>query len=166
MTPSAVAHACPPSLSISQRYAATPAAVFAAWVHPALARRWWFAAAGRALAQATLEARPGGALLLRDRHRGRTTEHRGTFRAVDPPARLALTLVLPEMPGVATEVDVRIGPQSRGCRVTLVHAGVPPAAIAAIEVRWLGALYGLGETLAALAEARAAAGGRGIEHAG
>jgi uncharacterized protein YndB with AHSA1/START domain len=166
MTPSAIALACPSSLSISHRYPAPPAVVFAAWTHPALARRWLFASAGRALAQATLEARPGGALLLRDHHRGRTTEHRGTFLAVAAPGRLAFTLVVPEAPGTETVVDVSIEPQARGCRLALVHAGVPPAALAASEARWLGALYGLGETLAAVAEARASAPDAAVGRAG
>lgn len=150
--------ACPGAdrraLHVTQRFAAGPDDVFAAWLHPALVRRWLFATAGRPLLEVHVDDRPGGAFLLRDRWRGRVITWRGTFARLTPPAALAFTLRLPDAPGVDTGVEVGISPAPAGCRLDVVHTHLPARCAEAMEARWLGALYGLGETLSSLAQAR------------
>ncbi len=143
-----------PALHLAQRYSAAASEVFAAWLHPALVKRWLFAGAMRPLAAAAVDAREGGGFVLLARDRDRIVEHRGTFLRIAPPTRLAFALALPEARSADTRVDVEIVPAMRGCRLELTHAGVPRGAAEAVEARWLGSLYGLAETLAALAEAR------------
>ena len=140
-------------LLLLHRCAATATTLFAAWTHPALVRQWLFATAGHPLDHVTLEARPGGALRLRTRHRGAVVEHHGTVLLVAAPVSLAFTLVLPEAPAATTVVAVRIVPRAGGSVLALRQTGVPAACAHAVEACWQGALYGLSEPLGALAEA-------------
>lgn len=143
------------TLRLAARLAAPPATVFAAWLHPALVRHWLFATATRPLHAAHVDARPGGELVLRERPGpGCEGTYRGTFLRLAPPGTLAFTLVLPDAPGAVTRVEVGIEPAATGCRLSLAHALVPAGGRPAMEARWAGALYGLAETLAMLAEAR------------
>jgi len=138
------------TLCITQRLVASPADAFTAWVHPALVRRWLFATADRPLPGVQVDAREGGELVLRDRWQGRDVAWHGAFVQLARPGALAFTLTLPDAPEIVTHVAVSLVPTAVGCRVAVVHAGVPAACAEAMEARWQGALYGLAETLAAL----------------
>lgn len=143
------------TLHVAHRFAARADDVYGAWLHPALVRHWLFATAGRPLLAACIDPWPGGDLVLRDRAPGREVVWRGTFTRLAPTAALAFTLALPDVPDIRTRVEVHIARATPGCRLTLAHAGVPAACAAAMEARWQGALYGLGETLSAWDGARA-----------
>ena len=151
----APAHAERRTLHFTHRYAARAADVYAAWVQPALVRQWLFATAGRPLVAAGVEARRGGALVLRDRWRGRALVYRGTFTRLEPGRALGFTLECPDAPGALTAVAVAFAPDRDGCGVDVVPRDVPPLCTGTLEARWLGALYGLGEILEAGTRARA-----------
>jgi uncharacterized protein YndB with AHSA1/START domain len=153
-------------LSLVRRFAAPAPTLYAAWTHPALARQWLFATARCPLVHADIDARPGGALRLACVHRGTVIEHRGTFLHLEPAHALAFTLALPEAPLHATTVSVRIARCARGSVLSLAHAGVPAACADVVEGRWLGALYGLAETLAGLRDSHMRATGAVAADAG
>lgn len=143
------------ALHLTQRFAASAADVYAAWVHPALVRHWLFATAGRPLLAVRVDPCVGGELFLHDRWRGQELAWRGRFTGLAPAAAVAFSLILPEAPGMPTSVEVTLAPApAGGCRLALAHAGVPGRCTDAMEARWLGALYGLRETLAAWRRAR------------
>jgi uncharacterized protein YndB with AHSA1/START domain len=152
------------AIRITHRFAAPPQRVFEAWLDPALAGRWLFATATRPMTDVAIEARVGGSFRLArrsrkrsfpvarpspqsDRRNGKTTEHRGRFIEIVPHRRLVFDLVAPDRPRAATRVTVEIAPRKSGCDLALSLDDVPPEETNYSEARWMGMLYGLGETL-------------------
>jgi hypothetical protein len=82
-----------------------------------------------------------------DRRNGAITEHHGRFIEIVPHRRLVFDLVAPDRPRVATRVTVEIAPRKSGCDLALSLEDVPPEETNYSEARWMGMLYGLGETL-------------------
>ena len=133
-------------LTFVQRYPCAAASVFAAWIEPALAGQWLFATATRPMLRTRIDARVGGCYCLTEQRGGRIVEHRGEYVDVTSPHRLELTLSPPSVdgePGFAVATPAR----TRGCALTLTHAGVRPHDIQRLRQRWIGMLYGLGATL-------------------
>jgi uncharacterized protein YndB with AHSA1/START domain len=73
---------------------APPARVFAAWTEPEQIAQWWDAT-GEKLAACEIDLRPGGA--FRFVHAGSGGRHAfaGTYRTIEPPARLVFTTPAP-----------------------------------------------------------------------
>ncbi len=135
---------------VAKRLRADAARVYAAWIDPAVARRWLFATATCPMAEAAIEARVGGGFRLAERREGTQVDHVGEFVLLEPPYRLAFLLAPGNDSDGATLVDVSIEPRRGGCRLALTHAGVAVDRAGAVRTRWIGILYGLGATLDAL----------------
>lgn len=133
------------TLRVVRSLPATPATVFAAWLDPAIARRWLFATATEPLVDADIDPRVQGAFRFVFRRAGRLCEQRGVYAEIAPPWRLAFTLQADAAQPSATRVAVDIALRRRGAAVAVTHEGI---ARAALRERWIGMLYGLAATLA------------------
>jgi uncharacterized protein YndB with AHSA1/START domain len=143
-------------LRVTRRFRAPAQRVFDAWLDPATAGRWLFATAWRPMTQVEIDARVGGVFLFADRSNARRMEHRGEYIEIVPPRRLAFTLWTTGQPHVVTHVSVEITPRGTGCELALTHANVSPDRARHMQARWIGMLYGLGETLDAHTRAKIA----------
>jgi uncharacterized protein YndB with AHSA1/START domain len=142
------------TLRVTRRFRAPPPRVFAAWLDPAIARRWLFATASHPVADVDLDARPGGSFRFVDRHGDTTVEYCGEYLMVDPPRRLTFALSLPGQSPAITHVMVEVDRTPNGCTLDLVHEHVPKDKAREIEGRWCGMLYGLAELLDSIPAAR------------
>lgn len=131
------------TIHVRHAFPAPPSRVFAAWLDPAIARRWLFATATRPIADVAIDARVGGAFRLADRGRDEldTLCWTGEYLRIDAPRRLAFTLIGPGLPH--TRVAVRIDARGSGCELVLRHAPVPERHAQQVEERWIGCLFGL-----------------------
>lgn len=136
------------TLRLARHLRAAPATAFAAWLDPAVARRWLFATATEPLAAADIDARVQGAFRFAAHRGGRLREHRGTYLEIAPPWRLTFTLHVTAPAPSITRVAVAVAPRRRGCTLTVVHEGLARAATREMRERWIGMLYGLAVTLA------------------
>jgi len=142
-----------PALRVTRHFGVPPERVFDAWLDAEVTGRWLFATASRAMARTEIDARVGGSFRFVDRRGDGIVEHTGEYLELDPPRRLVFTLSLERHPQVITRVAVEIVPSRYGCALTLAHEGVPRDRAGDTAARWRGILYGLGETLEALAPA-------------
>jgi uncharacterized protein YndB with AHSA1/START domain len=103
------------------RIAAAPEIVFAYFTDSARWAAWWGAGS-------TIEARPGGALLIRYPN---AVEAVGTVEALDPPRRIVFTMGYasgtPFPPG-ASRVTITLDPEDAGTRLQLRHETADAAA--------------------------------------
>jgi len=136
------------TLRVVRSLAAAPATVFAAWLDPAMARRWLFATATEPLIDADIDPRVHGAFRFVFRRAGRLREQRGVYVEIAPPWRLAFTLQADAAQPSPTRVVIDIAPRRRGSTLTVTHEGIASAAFRALRERWIGMLYGLDATLA------------------
>jgi uncharacterized protein YndB with AHSA1/START domain len=136
------------TLRVVRSLPAAPATVFAAWLDPAIARRWLFATATEPLVDADIDPRVHGAFRFVFRCAGRVREQRGVFVEIAPPWRLAFTLQADAAQPSPTRVAVDIAPRRRGCTLKVTHEGIAGVALRALRERWIGMLYGLDATLA------------------
>jgi uncharacterized protein YndB with AHSA1/START domain len=123
-------------------YDASCADVFAAWVDPALVRRWLFATASRPFARAVVEARRGGALRLVTADGVAAVT--GRVEDLLAPARLHLAL---DHDAHRTSVLATLHPAHGGTTLHVRHDGIAPHRADWLDGRWSGMLYGLGEAL-------------------
>ena len=128
---------------VTQNFSAPASRVFDAWIDPAIAGHWLFATASRPPARVTIDARVGGAFRFVERSGGIGVEYAGEYVEIDRPRRLVFTLASAQHLGDPARVAVDIAPERKGCRLTLVHAGVLGDEAPRIEGRWAGMLYGL-----------------------
>jgi uncharacterized protein YndB with AHSA1/START domain len=152
------------AIRITHRFNAPPQRVFEAWLNPAVAGKWLFATASRPMTDVAIEARVGGSFRLARRSRkrdvpvarpspqsyrrnGEITEHCGKYIEIVPHRRLVFELIATDRPRVATRVTVEIAPRKSGCDLALSLEDAPPEEASYSEARWMGMLYGLGETL-------------------
>ena len=116
------------SVTVSQTYAATPAAAFAAWTDPASLEKWFGPPGYRARVLAH-DLRPGGTWrfqMISDA--GDIYHHFGTYTDIAPPHRLAFTWASEEQvagwrdtAGNPTQVTVTFTPAGTGVTVTVTH---------------------------------------------
>lgn len=142
------------TLRVTRRFREAPPRVFAAWLDPAIARRWLFATASHPVAHVDLDARPGGSFRFVDSRGDTTVEYSGEYLMVDPPRRLTFALSLPGQSPAITHVMVEVDRAPNGCTLDLVHEHVPKDKARDIEGRWCGMLYGLAELLESIPAAR------------
>jgi uncharacterized protein YndB with AHSA1/START domain len=135
------------ALQVTRRYGVPQARVFDAWLDPELAGRWLFATASHPIAHPEIDPRVGGSFRFVDRRSGEVAEYSGEYVEIVPHRRLVFTLSMDKPPYAVTRVVVDIAPLARGCVLKLTHENVPREHASRIEGRWIGILYGLGETI-------------------
>ena len=142
------AHAGRRAIRIIQYYDDPPGRVFAAWIDPDDARRWLFATALRPMTRVEIDAREGGLFLFADRIFGRSVEYMGRYVRIVRGRHLTFDLRMPDSQD-STRVVVEFRSHENRCELALAHFDVPPERVDDVEARWVGILYGLGETLEA-----------------
>lgn len=113
--------ALPYELERSVRIAAAADTVFAYFTDPARWAAWWGAGS-------TIDARPGGSLLIRYPN---AVEATGTVEAIDPPRQIVFTMGYPSgqpFPPGASRVTITLEATADGTLLRLTHATVDPAA--------------------------------------
>ena len=109
---------------------ADPATVFAFFTDPQRLVRWIGGSA-------TLDARPGGLMLLDVQH-GRVA--RGEFKEVVPVTRLAYTWGwegnMDNVPPGSSLVEIDLEPKNGGTVVHFTHSGLPPEAVPGHSEGW------------------------------
>ncbi|MGE0486007.1 MAG: SRPBCC domain-containing protein [Gammaproteobacteria bacterium] len=112
-----------PSLTLTRRYAAPPARVFAAWTEPALLARWWQPRPAAEPARAEIDLRVGGRyrIVMRTTD-GETLDVGGEYRAIEPDRRLVFTWAWASTPARVSLVTVDFAADGTGTRLTLTHA--------------------------------------------
>lgn len=135
-------------VTVSRRIAASPEAVFDAWLDPGAAGRWLFATPDGVMERVEIDARVGGRFLIAERRGRDLAEHVGEYLVLDRPGRIVFTFSA--APGAGfTRVAVTIEPDGDGALVTLVHAMDAPWADFEARTRegWSTILAGLDHAL-------------------
>lgn len=104
----------------------TPMTVYAAWIDPAIMRRWLFKKSPTSeVRELSVNPRVGAAFSLREHTADHDiVDHYGHYRELLPPTRLAFTLRVPRhFPG-ETLVTVDIAPTRAGARMQFTQTGV------------------------------------------
>jgi uncharacterized protein YndB with AHSA1/START domain len=99
--------------------------VFDAWIDPALMERWLFKSPDNKLSART-DPRVGGAYSITERATGRVIAHDGIYAIVDPPTRLAFSLVVPQHFAGVAHIDVQIRQVGSGSRLDFLARGAGP----------------------------------------
>lgn len=106
---------------VERTFPATPAAVFASWVDPAIAAQWLFRTPEGIAVRAETDPVEGGEFLFIEERADERIVHVGEYLTVDPPRRLAFVFSLDQF-RTTNEVDVRFEEApGGGTRLTLRH---------------------------------------------
>jgi uncharacterized protein YndB with AHSA1/START domain len=136
------------TIRVANRYGASAADAFDAWLDPTVAGRWLFATASQPMAHVEIDGRVGGSFCFVEQlQAGRIIRYTGQYSEIVRDRRLAFTLSMEPHPDVVTRVAVAIAPRAKGCMLELTHENIPRAHASYVEGRWTGILYGLGVTL-------------------
>jgi uncharacterized protein YndB with AHSA1/START domain len=140
--------AAPVKLVVSQRFDATPEAVFDAWLDTENACQWLFATPGGVMERVEINPRVGGGFVVSERRGALLATHFGTYVEIDRPRRLAFDFTT-DREQAPTRLTVEFAADGAGCMVTLTHDMNPKWAEYAASVRqgWTGILNGLAQTL-------------------
>lgn len=112
---------------IERTYRASADAVFDAWTNPEVIKRWWHPGLDWSTADAEVDLRVGGHILvvMRDTA-GNEYTGRGRYTVVDRPSRLAWTWHGEEgEAGTGSQLDLHFVERDEHTTVTLVHSGLP-----------------------------------------
>ncbi|WP_066807557.1 SRPBCC family protein [Sphingomonas asaccharolytica] len=99
--------------------------VFDAWTDPALMERWLFKSPDNKLS-ARADPRVGGAYSITEQAAGRVITHDGIYTIVDPPTRLAFSLVVPQHFAGVAHIDIQIRQVGSGSRLDFMARGAGP----------------------------------------
>jgi len=112
----------PVILSVTRDIAASPEAVFDAWLDPAVARHFLFATPDGEMLTCEIEARVGGRALIVERRASGDAHHHLLFDEIDRPRRLVFRFRAdPAKEGEWTRVVIDIAAHEGGTRLTLTH---------------------------------------------
>lgn len=124
-------------ITITRDFSAPPEAVYRAWTDPAQFGQW-FGSTATTVEDVTMDLRVGGEwrarMVLGD---GNEIGWHGSYRELDPPRRLVLTLA--DRPGDEYElVTVDLSPTADGTRMVFTQAGghMPPEQYTRAEEGW------------------------------
>jgi uncharacterized protein YndB with AHSA1/START domain len=107
-------------IQVRRRIPAPREVVYEAWIDPEGLREWM--CPGDVLsAEATLDVRVGGSFRITMRGKGRVHEHVGTYRIVEPPAKLRFTWSEMDNPSEITLVTVEFVDQGDACELVITH---------------------------------------------
>jgi uncharacterized protein YndB with AHSA1/START domain len=113
------------TLRLERLIRAEPSRVFAAWTEPGQLERW-SAPEGLTIREGSVDLQPGGAWrVAMEEPDGTTHEAFGTYREIDPPARLVYTHAWRRAGGATpeTEVAVEFLAEADCTRVVLTQVG-------------------------------------------
>ncbi|MBI3784550.1 MAG: SRPBCC domain-containing protein [Deltaproteobacteria bacterium] len=103
---------------------ATPAEVFSAWLDRDTLCE--FIGPGDAsTVDVEIDPRVGGRFVVKMRIEGRSIDHVGEYRVIDPPRRLAFTWQSPATDNRPTLVTIELTPHEDGTRLVLIHEQLP-----------------------------------------
>lgn len=114
---------------VSRRFDAPADRVFAAWLDPAAAMRWFGPGQGE-MVRVEIDARVGGRFSIVQRRNGADIDHTGVYLEIDAPRRLVFTWGIAPEAGEGSRVAIDIapdgpstgsGPDGDGCVLTLRH---------------------------------------------
>ncbi len=105
---------------VSRRFDAPADRVFAAWLDPAAAMRWFGPGQGE-MVRVEVDARVGGRFSFVQRRNGAEIDHTGVYLEIDAPRRLVFTWGIAPEAGEGSRVEIDITPDADGCVLTLRH---------------------------------------------
>ncbi len=100
--------------------AASPQAVFDAWLTPEKIRQWFAPGLGE-MVRIEVDARLGGKFSFVQRRGNDDVDHVGEYLVMDRPHRLVFTWGVPKYTPDVSRVSVEIQTAPMGCQVALVH---------------------------------------------
>jgi uncharacterized protein YndB with AHSA1/START domain len=136
----------PVSVTVERRIAATPEAVFDAWLDPTGAGQWLFATPDGAMERVEIDPRVGGGFTIVERRGADLAEHFGEYVEIDRPRRLAFDFWT-NFSAERTRVTVTIAPDREGSLLSLRHEGVWADYEARTRQGWTMMLDGLARTM-------------------
>ncbi len=136
------------SAIVTRRFDAPAARVFAAWLDPAAAMRWFGPGQGE-MVRVEIDARVGGRFSIVQRRNGADIDHTGVYLEFDAPRRLAFTWGIAPETGEGSRVEIDIAPDGDGCVLTLRHELDPEWEdfIERTRAAWAKMLNAMGEVL-------------------
>ena len=136
-------------LELRKTIAAPLATVFAAWTDPEVVRKW-FAPGDMTVAEALVDARPGGAYRITMKGAAQTSVAIGQYREVTPVERLVFTWGWQGDPAEPTLVTVQLTAVAKGTEIHLKHENFASEGARQMhEDGWIGCLASLERALAA-----------------
>ncbi|MCC6158159.1 MAG: SRPBCC domain-containing protein [Deltaproteobacteria bacterium] len=105
---------------VTRRFAASADRVFAAWLDPAAAMRWFGPGQGEVV-RAEFDAQVGGRFSIVQRRNGADIDHTGVYLEIAAPRRLVFTWGIAPESGEGSRVAIDITPDGYGCVLTLRH---------------------------------------------
>jgi uncharacterized protein YndB with AHSA1/START domain len=137
----------PPDVTITRQIPAPPDRVFAAWLDPSIARKFFFATATGEMVRAEIDPRVGGKFTMVDRRDGKDFEHVGKFLELDRPRRIVFEFTVKGYGDVGSRISVDIQPSGSGSEVTLTYFDAPPDHAEKARAGWGTILAGLESAL-------------------
>src|SRR5215471_10161304 len=116
-------------IQVRRRIPAPRDIVYEAWIDPE-GLRDWMCPGDIVSAEATLGVRVGGSFHITMRSKERVHEHVGTYRIVEPPAKLSFTWSGVDNPNEITLVTVEFLDQGDACELRITHERFTKADIA------------------------------------
>ena len=133
-------------IEVSRHIAASPEAVFDAWLDPGSARLWLFATESGAMERCEIDPRVGGRFAIVERRGETLAEHFGEYVELDRPNRLAFDFWT-SFSDERTRITVTVAPDGDGSLLTLRHEGVWADWEEKTRQGWTMILDGLARTL-------------------
>ena len=109
------------TLTLSRRMDAPAAAVYAAWLDPALLTRFMANCQGMVLTRAETDPRVGGRFLLVMGSQGREVPHTGTYLDLVPARRIVFTWESPYSTMEGSTVTIDLAEEAGHTMLTLTH---------------------------------------------
>jgi uncharacterized protein YndB with AHSA1/START domain len=129
----------PAALVVRRTIAASPEVLFDAWLDP-IALATWMRPGSTHATLATVDARVGGRYEIIMRVDSGPIPHRGEYRSIERPRRLAFTWESPHTGGRASLVTVDFVPRDGRTEVVITHEQLPEEKVQAHNNGWTSAL--------------------------
>lgn len=112
-------------LETSRVIAASPEALYDAWLDPSMLAKFMMPAPDMSVPEVKADAREGGRFLIVMHAGGQDLPHEGTYKTLDRPNRLAFTWESPMSPVDDSTVTIDFDKVDGGTKVTLSHVRFP-----------------------------------------